>query len=82
MKIETVYEYDGGDSPACYLTRGHVDKAAFVAAVMAECEVAIPLEKVAHGYMRNVPTGVKGEWTLQDAVKGRGAFAATFVDIF
>ena len=81
MNIETVMEYDGGDTPTCFLARGHVDKAEFVLAVKRECETDVSIDKVAHGYMRNVPTGIKGEWTLQDAVKGRGAFAVTFVDL-
>lgn len=81
MKIETIGEYDRGDAPACYIARGHVDKSEFVEAVSKQCEETIPVEKVKHGYMRNVPTGIKGEWTLQDAVKGRGAFAVTYIDL-
>ena len=82
VRIETVTEYDGGDCPAVYLSRGHVNKQDFVDAVKKQCEEVIPVEKVKHGYMRNVPTGIKGEWILHDAVKGRGAFAVTFIDFF
>jgi hypothetical protein len=82
INVESVCEFEGGPEPLWYMARGHVDKQGFVKAVAREFERDIPLEAVAHAYMRYVPTGRKGEQTAHISKAGPGAFPVTYIDLW
>lgn len=80
MRIEQLYEYDGGDEPICILARGHYEQTDFQATVKRELDKNIPLDKIRQGYFRIVPVGKGGESIYHDSTKGRGAFPVTYIE--
>lgn len=79
MDIEAICEFEGGFDAMWYVTRGHVDKAEFAAAVEREYGRKTLPEEVEHVYTRIVPQGDKLMIIL--AKKGRGASPTTMLDL-
>lgn len=81
--VERLIEFEGY-APLAYWCRGHQDKAEFRDEVMAEWGEHFLVERVLHGYARNVPVGRDrpGEMVIQLGVDpGRGAYPITFIDL-
>ena len=82
-QVYEVFEVEGGGFPMGYEARGHVDKCAFAAEILAEYERTADTERVNHIWVRNTPWHGPDGWVMVvNPAKGpgRGAYAVTGIE--
>jgi hypothetical protein len=81
--VEKLFEFEGYNEIA-YWAKGHVSQSEFAFEVKAEFNERFSIDRVWHGYARNVPVGADrpGEMIIHiDVEAGRGAYPITFINL-